>query len=356
MPLQTDGAIDCDIHPAVPDIAALLPYLSDHWRDAVLQRGIHDLENTSYPPGTPLAARPDWRPESGKPGEALERLQREALDGFGVALAICNCLYGVQVLYSEDMAAGFARAVNDWMAREWLDREPRLRASIVVAPQSPELAVDEIERCAADPRFVQVLLLAGMDAPLGQRRFWPIYQAAERLGLPIGIHAGSAWRHPPTAVGWPSYYAETYVANAPAFQSQLISLVCEGALGRFPGLRVVLLESGVTWLPAFMWRLTKFWRGLRMEIPWVDRPPTEIIRDQIRLTTQPFDAPEEPGLVGRLIEQIGSDEMLLFATDYPHWQFDGQDVLPQGLPAGLARRIMVDNPRATYARLRETVA
>jgi uncharacterized protein len=48
---------------------------------------------------------------------------------------------------------------------------------------------------------------------------------------------------------------------------------------------------------------------------------------------------------------MGSENMLLFSTDYPHWQFDGDRALPEGLPAGLARKMMVDNPRATYPRL-----
>src|SRR3546814_485456 len=55
------GGIDCDIHPAVPSIKALLPYLSDHWRDMVEQRGVHELASNSYPNNAPLTARPDWR-------------------------------------------------------------------------------------------------------------------------------------------------------------------------------------------------------------------------------------------------------------------------------------------------------
>ena len=91
---------------------------------------------------------------------------------------------------------------------EWLDREPRLRGSITVAAQNAELAVEEIERRAGDKRFVQVLLLAQGDAPLGNRRFWPIYAAAQRHGLSIGIHAGSTFRHATTSNGWPSYHLE----------------------------------------------------------------------------------------------------------------------------------------------------
>jgi predicted TIM-barrel fold metal-dependent hydrolase len=51
-----------------------------------------------------------------------------------------------------------------------------------------------------------------------------------------------------------------------------------------------------------------------------------------------------------------SDRLLLFSTDYPHWQFDGTKASPEGLSQALARRIMIDNPRETYARLRETVS
>src|SRR5262249_57729922 len=102
---------------------------------------------------------------------------------------IGNWLYGVQATFSEDLGAAMARAVNDWVAREWLDRDARLRASIVVPQQNPELAVDEIERCAADPRFVQVMLLVSGELPLGRRQNWPIYAAAGPHGPPVRGHA-----------------------------------------------------------------------------------------------------------------------------------------------------------------------
>jgi len=352
-------SIDCDVHPSVPGMRALMPYLDEFWRDSVEGRGIDSLESISYPPNAPISARPDFRapppyppPLAGEGREgvatSISELQAQVFDRWGAGLAICNCLYGVQLVLNEDMARAFARAMNDWIAREWLDRDPRLRASIVVPLQNVEFAVDEIERCAGDPRFVQVLVLAMGEVPLGRRHFWPIYAAAERHHLPIGIHAGSAYRHPVTSLGWPTYYLEDYAAQSQGFQSQVTSLICEGVLTKHPGLKVILIESGVTWAPAFLWRMSKFWRGLRTEIPWIDRSPLEIFRDHFRLTVQPFDAPDSPDIVGRIIDQLGSDELLLFSSDYPHWQFDGDNVLPAGIPPDLARKIMVDNPRATY--------
>jgi predicted TIM-barrel fold metal-dependent hydrolase len=223
----------------------------------------------------------------------------------------------------------------------------------VVPMQNVEHAVDEINRCAPDRRFVQVMLLVGSENTLGRRQYWPLYAAAERHGLPIGIHAGSMYRHPMTAVGWPTTFTEEYVNQAIAFQSQLTSLIAEGVFAKFPALTVVLMESGVTWLPAYLWRLTKFWNGMRSEIPWVSDPPSSIVRDRVRLTLQPFDAPPEAVSVMRLIDHIGSDEMLLFSTDYPHYQFDGTDPIPEGLDKGLAQKIMAENPLRTYVRLND---
>ena len=348
------GAIDCDVHVAVPGIPALVPYLDAYWRERVFVQQLDrlDLSITSYPPTAPLSARADWRGGAG----GLAHLQEKALDAFGTRFAILNCLYGAPMLFAEDMAAALCRAVNDWLAEEYLGRDPRLRASIVVPTQNPELAVAEIERRAGDPRFVQVLVFAGLDLPLGRRAHWPIFAAAEKHRLPIGVHAGSTYRHPPSASGWPSYLLEDYVSNTQLFAAQLASLVSEGVFAKFPALKVVLIESGWTWLPAFAWKFNKTWRGVRSEVPWVDRPPFDVIRDHVRLTVQPTDAPDDPDAIAGLLAQLNSDAMLLFATDFPHWQFEGADALPEGFGAALRRKILIDNPLATYTRLEETVA
>ncbi len=157
---MTRGPVDCDIHPTVPGIKALLPYLPTHWAEQTLARGITDQETYLYPNNSPMTARADWRPAKGKAGADIAQLRKQGLDAFGTSIAIANCVYGVHLMFSSDMAVAFATAVNDWMAREWLDKEPRLRASIVIPLQDPERAVEEIDRRARDKRFVQVLMLA----------------------------------------------------------------------------------------------------------------------------------------------------------------------------------------------------
>ncbi len=347
-------AVDCDVHVSVPSVKALLPYLDSYWRQQFVTRGIDRISwnMTSDPPNAPIMIRPDRRPANGRPGSDFSILKDRHLDLFGPSAAIANCIYGGVALHSEDMAAVVCTAVNDWIAAEWLDRDPRLRASIVVPLNNPDLAAEEIERRAGNPRFVQVLMLAMGEQPLGKRAHWPIYAAANRHSLPIGVHAGSLYHHPALAGGFGSYFLEDYVAQAFGFENCVLSLVSEGVFAKFPELKFVFMESGVTWLPAALWRFDKTWRGVRAEIPWVKTPPSAIVRDHIRLTLQPFDAPDGAGRLERFCEQMKSDEMVLFSTDFPHWHFDGQEALPIGADTALARKILWDNPLATYPRLK----
>src|SRR5437868_11909487 len=124
--------IDCDIHPAVGGTrTTLLPYLDDHWKEQVVSRAIDGLDLTSYPPSMPLSGRADWRPANGaKPGSDLAMVQKGAFEQLGASHAILNVLYGAQAVFDPYMAADFCRAINDWIATEWLSRDPRLRASI----------------------------------------------------------------------------------------------------------------------------------------------------------------------------------------------------------------------------------
>jgi predicted TIM-barrel fold metal-dependent hydrolase len=349
--LAPPSAIDCDVHIVVPDNKVLLPFLDDYWREQVTSRGIEALDIATYPAKNPLTGRIDWRPASGKAGTDLDRLRTDLLDRRGVKIAVCNVVYGGQTMFNADFGTAICRAVNDWVRTEWLDREPRLRASIVVPMQDPAAAAVEIERCAGDMRFVQVMMLATGDAPLGQRRYWPIYEAAERHDLPVMLHAGAAHRFAPSYVGWPSYYIEDYAVQSQALQGQVLSLVYEGIFRKFPRLRVVLSESGVSWLPSFLWRADNTWRALRMEVPWLNEAPSTLVSRHVRITAQPFDAPAAKEDLDALLEQFDAADMLLYASDYPHWQFDGDASLPDGLSPELAQRMAVDNPRATYSRL-----
>jgi predicted TIM-barrel fold metal-dependent hydrolase len=348
--MRSGGSIiDCDLHNVVPSVDALLPFLSEHWREYIRQSAFKGAPDTAYPPDMPTSARGDARSASGLPGSSLEQLRAQVLDAWPVEIGILNCAYAIDSIHNPDAAAAIAAAVNDWQLAEWLDKEPRLRASVVVPNHFPDLAAREIDRVGSHPGFVQVALPVRAEAPYGNRRYLPIFDAAVRHDLAVGIHFGGAPGNPPTGTGWPSYYMEEYVGMAQVFQTQILSMIVEGLFDRFAALRVALIEGGWTWLPSLMWRIDKDWKGLRREVPWNTRLPSEYIKQHMRLTIQPMDAPPDPRHTLQLIDQLGSDELLLFATDYPHWQFDTpEEALPVPLPTDRKRKILADNARAFY--------
>lgn len=350
------GFIDCDIHNTVPNVGALEPYLSERWiRHAELfgMRGHHGFaQGIPYPKvSAGGGSRVDsWPPSGLPPGADLEFMQEQHLNALPIEYGILNCLYpkvGEQL--NEEYGAALAAATNDWQIEEWLEKDSRLRASIVVPYENPEFAAEEIERVGEHPGFVQVVLLPRTKEPLGKRRYWKIYEAAERHNLPIGIHFAGLAGNPITSSGWPSYYIEDHTVMSMAFQSQVISLVYEGVFERFPNLRVVLMEGGFAWLPSLMWRLDKLWRSLHEEVPEVKRRPSEYIREHMWVTTQPMEEPPNPKHLLQVIEHLESEDMLMFATDYPHWDYDDPDRAFQvRLPAELKRKILSENARALY--------
>src|SRR5215831_10305021 len=319
--------VDCDTHNQPASDARLRRYLPERWRRHVERYGTrtrHGLaQGYPYPKATPGAARVDaWPPDGGPPGSSLQFLR--------------------------ELGAALCRAVNDWQAAEWLEPEARLRASIVLPYDDGELSAAEIDRVAGTPGFVQALMLVRTLEPVGRRRYWPIHAACERNGLPLGIHFGGYGGHPISSSGWPSFYLEDHTGIAMAFQAQLVSLVFEGVFERFPGLRVVCIEGGVAWLPALAWRMDRLFDELHDEVPELRRRPSEYLREHVWLTTQPVEEPERPEQLLRVFERIGPDR-LLFATDYPHWDYDDPTrAFPAPLPPGLRERIYADNARALY--------
>jgi predicted TIM-barrel fold metal-dependent hydrolase len=165
----------------------------------------------------------------------------------------------------------------------------------------------------------------------------------------VGIHFGGNGGGPLTGAGWPSHYIEDHGGMPQAFQAQVTSLVCQGVFEYFPQLKIVLIEGGFAWLPPLAWRLDSMWRRLKDEVPYLKRAPSEYIHDHIWLTTQPMEEPPDRRYFRQLLEQLDADDRLMFATDYPHWDFDAPDrAFPIELDPLLKRKIMAENAQALY--------
>jgi predicted TIM-barrel fold metal-dependent hydrolase len=345
---------DCDIHHSPREFTMLYPYLEPRWREHLDLFGPRPRQGNysgpQYPKSQPDASRRDaWPPGGGRPGSNLQFMRTHHLDANNIALGILAMIRphpgGFQNL---DLSAALCRAINDWQVAEWTQPEPRLKASIVVPYEDAAASVAEIERWAGSPDMVQVLLLSRTVEPLGNRRYWPIYEAAAAAGLPVGIHAFGNGGQPTSSSGWSSFYIEDMVGHSQSCQSMVTSMVVEGIFARFPALRVVLIEAGFAWLPPLAWRLDKIWRTLRTETPHLKLAPSEYIRRHIWLTTQPMEEPEPAAHLRDTIEWIGWNR-LLFATDYPHWDYDSpQAAMSLRLSQQEREAFFIGNARELY--------
>lgn len=345
--------IDCDVHPVIIEGAKLLPYLDEYWHDQFIAQMMSSQYPNFHPLGSEVAQYEGTTvDEHGRASTSVEALAKDILsDPETDRIAVLNCLYSVQQMHQPKREAAHASAVNELIAQEWLDADARLRSSIVVPMNSPSAAVEEIERRATDPRFVQVLLLAQSEILLGRDIYWPIWEAAERHGLPVALHIGGVYRQAPTSTGWPTTHLEWYVGQSANFEAQLSSIVANGVFQKFPGTKILLSEAGVRWLPPYLWKLDKLWKSYRTDTPWLTRRPSDLIREHVWVTTAPSDGAEQPGELARLIDRLGTDEMFVYSSDYPHAYHTDPTEIFASIDQDLATKIMRGNAERLYSRL-----
>jgi predicted TIM-barrel fold metal-dependent hydrolase len=340
--------VDADIHPA-PLPQHLAPRLDEPWRSRFERYGVRvPNPRQLYPRVRNTGYRVDSWPEGGFPGSDFDLLRAQLLEehrvDYGILIPLHGHSFGAE---APEYAAALCHAVNKWVREEMLDRDERLRSSINVPLETPELAVREIERYAGDSRFVQVLLPSGAEYPLGNRKYWAVYRAAAEAGLPLVAHTGGFEQH--RGAGWPSYYLEAHVFYANAMIALATSLIAEGVFQELPSLQVVLVEAGISWAGPLMWAMDSAWSAMRDDVAHLDREPSELFREQFWFTTQPIEEPDDPQQLVQALEFTGMSDRIMFASDYPHWDFDSPAMsLPRAVPKEVRAKIMAGNACRLY--------
>jgi predicted TIM-barrel fold metal-dependent hydrolase len=351
---QKAGVVDCDVHVTQRAPSVLYPYLARRWREHLETFGGHVRQGVSgiaFPRMMGAGQRLDAYPENGgPPGSDLALTQRQLLDAHGIETGMMVALgRGGMEERNQDYAQALSHALNEWQIEDWVKPEPRLKAGIVVPQEDAEFCAREIAERAENPDFRQVIISPRSAEPLGRKRYWPIFAAAEAAGLPIGLHpAAVSGGAPSTGTGWPTYYMQEHYSFESGLQGTVTSLIFEGVFERFPKLRVVLIEGGFTWAPALAWRMDRAWERMRAEVPQLKRPPSEYLREHVWFTTQPIEEPETPDHLAEMIDWLGWDR-LMFSTDYPHWDFDDpRFVFKIKLTDEQKAKVFRDNARAFY--------
>ncbi len=130
------GAIDCDVHVEPPSMDVLLGYIDPYWHEFI--RSAHlGVRHRLYPESEPMSARPEARAAGSFPPHTYEELRAQLLDPYQPLAVILTCVATFQGSRNPYFEAAMTTAVNNWMRDEFLDRDERLRGSIVVPSLSP---------------------------------------------------------------------------------------------------------------------------------------------------------------------------------------------------------------------------
>jgi predicted TIM-barrel fold metal-dependent hydrolase len=257
-----------------------------------------------------------------RPGAYEQKARLLDMDRNHVDAAMCFpnvfprfCGQGFAERADKDLALASLRVYNDWMIDEWCggDGKGRLIPLTLVPLWDPGLAAAEVRRCTQKGShaiaFTENPHRLGLPS-LHTGHWEPLWDSCEDTETVVAIHIGSSSHMPSTSPDAPP--GVSAVLTAQGAQGALCDLVFSGTLSRHPGLRIVLAEAQVGWMPYVIermdtvWRASPGWNGVD-----IGQPPSTIVRD--RVFGCMFDDPT--GLANRASLGMGA---ILFETDYPH--------------------------------------
>ena len=251
--------------------------------------------------------------------------------------------------------AGLYRGQNEYsLAAEWLEKanhDGAFKGSISINHHDPQRAVEEIEKWAGHPGYRQVMIGHYGPRPYGHPMYDPIWEAAARHSLPIAVHFRGGATQP---LGWTStatlqYFVEYHSLIAPmAYEAHMVSWICNGVLDRHPAMKVLFVEGGFLWYRPLIDRLGRHWARTGAELA-ARRTPEEYVLDNFRWASQPIEEATNPRQIATLFEEANARELLMFSSDYPHYDYDPPSrALPRGLDEETRWRILSENAREVY--------
>ena len=274
-----------------------------------------------------------------------------ALEGGGMDSSILYPTQGLFLSFLKDRewAVALARAYNSFMAEEFVRVSPRLRAVALLPVQAPDAAAQELRRAVRELGLAGGMLAADGTHVLGDARFLPIYEEAERLDTMLGVHASGSHLGGAGVDLFPRFIQAHTTSHPFAQMRQLTSVVFEGVPERFPRLRLAFLEAGAGWAPYWMERMDdEYAKRGDIEAPLLKKKPS----DYVRGGTIYFSCEADEWLLPQAVRLIGENQ-IVYASDFPHWDHSFpesiQEIQDRGdLTDGQKRKILTDNAQRLY--------
>jgi hypothetical protein len=249
----------------------------------------------------------------------------------------------------------FAAAINSYGLENWAG--PTRKLALVVSPHDPAWSAAEVTRLAHAGSGVGAVAIPLGDSMLGSFTLNPIYEACVEADVPVLVHfSGVEGRYlgAPPLSGGVHLSAFSRLSLMPHLaESNVTSLVFEGAFETFPDLRVIFAGFGFTWLPSLMWRMDREWRTFRHDLPWVKEPPSTYLPGRLWVTTSPV---EEAAISGEWDRSFSSQQLRSLLAFGSHQPFDGDSAADVTRVLGDAAAAVLTNGKAAITGSRESVS
>ncbi|HLH67765.1 MAG TPA: amidohydrolase family protein [Candidatus Dormibacteraeota bacterium] len=255
-------------------------------------------------------------------GHASPEQLLEEMDTIGIDYAFIFPTPMLNLGMSPDveLEVALAQGYNRWVTDTWLQVSDRIRALLYLPFGDADASYREVVELGERRGVEGFMVTSARTTPVHHRSYMKVYAALEERGLPIGFHGIVQWRE--GALAQLNRFLSAHAIGFPLSNMiHLANIVINGLPQRFPRLRWIFLESGLFWIPFIAHRLDNEYRMRPSEAPLLERLPSEYIRD-FYFSTQPLEVPERPEHLEMVMDMIDGRRHLLYASDWPHWDFD----------------------------------
>src|SRR5690348_7335822 len=244
------------------------------------------------------------------------------MDAMGVDYC---CMFPTPMLFlglhpQVEIESAMCDAYNAWLCERILAHEPRIVSMLYLPFNDPEQAYKQVKKFGDKKGVVGFMVTSPRYRPVHDNAYMKTYALLEEMGKPISFHAAYSWDD--RALQMTNRFISVHALGFMWFNMiHMTNWVINGLSERFPKLKVLWIESGITWAYSLMQRLDHSYMMRTSDCPSLKRKPSEYMREMY-FSSQPMEKPDDPSILEATFKMINAETQLLWSSDYPHWDFD----------------------------------
>jgi len=244
------------------------------------------------------------------------------MDAMGVDYA---CLFPTPMLFlgthpQVEVEVAMARAYNRWLCEQILAKEKRIISMLYLPFNDPDATYKVVKDFGDKPGVVGFMVTSPRYKPVHDNAYMKTYRLLEEMGKPISFHAAYNWND--QSLQLTNRFIGVHALGFMWFNMvHMTNWVVNGLPERFPKLKVMWIESGLTWAYSLMQRLDHSYKMRTSDCPQLKRKPSEYMREMY-YSSQPMEVPDDPSILEATFKMINAETQLVWSSDYPHWDFD----------------------------------